>query len=364
MRAMRQRELLQPLQLVPPGDGCPAICVIVPARDESANIAGCVRSLLEQRYPASRLRIIVVDDNSSDDTAAIVASMAARDPRLELARAAPLRVGWQGKVQACCTGVAAAPDADWLCFIDADMRSHPLLLASAVAAAHRGRLDLLSLSPRHDLRSFAERLIIPCGHYLLGFLQDLGRIQNADSKEVVATGQFMLLRRRAYASVGGHAAVASSIREDVELASLLKSSGYRVMLQDGSRLLSTRMYTGWRTLWPGLAKNLSDMLGGPARTLMIAAASIVLAWAAPLLPAYEMARCVNGSGTACVASVPAIAGSAAALAFHIAGAVHFGIPLGYGFIFPVGYTAGAAIALDSLRRKLTHRVSWKGRVYP
>src|SRR6185437_10426187 len=149
---------------------------------------------------------------------------------------------------------AAPEDVEWLCFLDADMRAVPQAITSAVEAASSRKLDLLTLAPRHELKSFAERLMLPCGLYLLGFYQDLEKVQAPDSDAVVATGQFMLLRRAAYRAVGGHAPVRDAICEDVELALLMKRRGHRVLLMDGSLLLITRMYTGWSTLWPGFAK--------------------------------------------------------------------------------------------------------------
>jgi chlorobactene glucosyltransferase len=148
------------------------------------------------------------------------------------------------------------------------------------------------------------------------------------------------------------------------LARLLKRSGGHAVLQDGCQLLSTRMYRGWSTLWIGIAKNLSEMLGGPLRTIAIAAIAVALAWAAWLIPLVDGSNCAAGSWASCVALIPTSLGSAAALGFHIAGAAYFGIPPWYGLLFPLGYSAGALIAIDSVRRRLSGRISWKGRTYP
>lgn len=365
-RAFRQRGALailkSPATLA--GASLPHLTVIVPARDEAENIGRCLASLAAQDYPRERLRIVVADDESRDATPAIVAEFIDRDPRIALVRCPPLAPGWTGKVNACCAGVsAAAGGSEWLCFLDADMRAEPALLRSAVTAARERHLDLLSLAPRQELKSFPERLILPCGLYFLSFSQDLAKIQAPESKDVVATGQFMLVRRGAYDAVGGLAAVAHSIVEDLQFARLLKRSGRRVLMMDGTRLLSTRMYTGWQTLWPGFAKNLIDLVGGARALIVTAAIALAMAWGAALLPIVDAAACVNGSHDACLAAVPAALGAAAAFALHIGGALHFRIPLYYGLIFPLGYTAGALIAFDSLRWRLSGRVAWKGRVY-
>jgi chlorobactene glucosyltransferase len=365
-RAVRQRNVLSgvPVSTREPGVTAPRVAVIVPARNEAANIGPCVESLSAQQYPPDRLGLIVVDDDSHDETPAIVAALARQDPRIVLCRTSSLPPGWKGKVHACCAGVAAAPrDAQWLCFLDADMRAAPQAIASALQAASDRKLDLLTLAPRHELKSFAERLMLPCGLYLLGFYQDLERIQAAESDQVVATGQFMLLRRTAYDAVGGHASVCDAICEDVELALLMKRRGYRVLLMDGNALLTTRMYTGWSTLWPGFAKNLIQLLGGPVRTVLAAPVVVALAWAAVALPLQDLAAVLHGVSGAPLALALAALGSAAVVGLHVGGAVHFRIPWWYGLLFPLGYTAGAVMALDSVRWRITRRVHWKGRVY-
>jgi chlorobactene glucosyltransferase len=174
----------------------------------------------------------------------------------------------------------------------------------------------------------------------------------------------MLVRRACYETFSGHAAVRGAICEDLMLARLLKRSGSHAILQDGRRLLSTRMYRCWSTLWIGIAKNLSEMLGGPLRTIAIAVAAVALAWAAWLIPLSDALHCAQGSSGSCVDLIPAALGSAAAFSLHIAGASYFGVPLWYGVLFPLGYSAGALIAIDSMRRRLSGRVTWKGRTYP
>jgi chlorobactene glucosyltransferase len=362
--ALRQRYALARLSAAAPGspaDG-PRVAIIVPARDESANIGACLAALLAQDYP--RLAIVVVDDESTDDTAAIVRRLGTQDRRIVLMQSPPLPPGWTGKVNACAAGARAVADAaEWLCFVDADIRAQPALIASAIGAASREAIDLLTLAPRQELQSFAERLVLPCGFYLLSFSQNLARMQAADSDDAAATGQFMLIRRAAYEDVGGHAAVSRSIVEDIDLARLMKRRGHRVLMQDATALMSVRTYTGWATLWPGLARTLVDLLGGLTATLVTTAAGVTLAWAIVLIPAFDLAGCAAGTQNACLAAVPALVGAAAAFGLHLAGAAYFRIPLIYGLLFPLGYTAGAVIALDGLRRRTSGRVRWKGRIY-
>jgi chlorobactene glucosyltransferase len=366
LRALRQRAALR--SLIPdetsPGADAAAVEVIVPARNEAANIRECLEGLVVQTYPPGKLRIIVVDDDSDDGTDEIIAAFAQRHPLVMCLRSGPLQPGWTGKTQACWRGAAAAsPDAEWLAFIDADMRAEPALIASAVAEAERG-VGLLSLAPKHRLVTFAERLMIPCGLYLLGFRQNLANIRSLGGGEANVAGQFMLIRRSAYQQAGGHAAVAGAICEDLELARRMKRSGFSIALMDGSRLLSTRMYSGWATLWPGFAKNVLEMFGGVRSTLTTAAVAVAMSWSFVILPVIVYVMGGGGPLEGSIALALAVAASAAAVGFHVAGAAHFGVPLWYGLLFPLGYTLGGVIALDGIRRRLTGRVPWKGRVYP
>jgi chlorobactene glucosyltransferase len=367
-RAARQRGLLPRLVSgsPPSREVAPSVAVIVPARDEAANIEACLQTLLAQDYPQERCALVVVDDQSADSTPQIVAALAHGRPRLRLVRSTRLPHGWTGKSHACWTGfLSVAAGSEWLCFVDADMRAEPGLLASALRTARDRRLDLLSVAPRQVLGSFAERLIIPSGLFILAFVQNLRALQSCAGRDVAATGQFMLVRVAAYAAIGGHAAVHAAISEDLELARRCKRAGHKVLLMDGARALSTRMYGGWRDLWEGFAKNVVDMLGGPRATAATALASVVAAWATLLVPAFAIYACLDHPGTAALlALAAAVVASAAIGALHVAGAIHFRIPFWYGLIFPLGYTAGALLAIDSIRRRHQGRVAWKGRIYP
>jgi chlorobactene glucosyltransferase len=363
-RAFNQRDLLRPL---PPAAPCsaPMVTVIVPARNEEINVGHCLRGLLEQNYPAARVKLLLVDDHSTDDTTSIALALARSNRQLSVLRSPALPARWLGKSHACWIGAkAAADDTQWLCFLDADVRPEPELLARAVATAESQRLDLLSLTPRQEFGSFAERLVMPCGFYLLAFCQDLQALQSDDGTETTATGQFMLIRRSVYEAVGGHAAVHDVICEDLALARLIKQHQGRVALCNGNQVISVRMYSGWLTLWEGVTKNLVDMLGGSVQTVVTVAIGSVLAWAVWLLPGVDALSYAADPSRGWLALAPALTASLAAIGFHVAGTRYFRIPLWYGLLFTIGYTAGALMAIDSLRRRLRGSVSWKGRTCP
>jgi chlorobactene glucosyltransferase len=359
-RALRQRRFFQ--EAVPHGGAVtPKVTVIVPARNEAANIDRCLGSLLAQRYPPERLSIVAVDDASTDGTAALIANWTAGG-RVRLLRAPPLPAGWTGKTHACWIGAEAALNSEWLCFPDADIEAGPDLMRTATALAVEQGIGFLSLTPRQRLVSFAERLVMPCGFYLLAFIQNLAAVNAPGSRCVAATGQFLLMPAAAYREIGGHAAVRADICEDVALAKLAKRRGLKTALYGGTRRFSTRMYKGWGTLWVGVTKNLCDMLGGPFRTAAAAAIALVLAWAAPVLPAVDAFAC-GRSASGCVALALAAPASLSAFGLHLAGAAFFEIPIWYGLLFPLGYSVGAVLAADSVRRKLTGRIRWKDRTY-
>ena len=366
-RALRQSKALRNLR--PDAEAgsaaLPPVAVLVPARDEADNIADCLGGILRQEGRFARFRVVAVDDHSTDATPRIIERLAAADARLRKVSAGPLPSDWLGKPHACWAGYSAGgTSSDWLCFIDADVRVEPELLATAVSAAEREGLDLLSLAPRQMLGSFAERLIMPIGFYLLGFRQNLKKLQDPASDEATAAGLFILVRRSAYQAVGGHAAVRASVCEDVALACRVKAAGGKVAMWGGDELLSTRMYHGWASLWEGVGKNLVDMLGGPASTLATVVVANLIVWGSLALPVADLLEYLRapGPGTL-IALALVLAAFGAVLGFHVAGARHFRVPAWYGLLYPIAYAIGSVLALDSVRRRLAGEVSWKGRTY-
>jgi chlorobactene glucosyltransferase len=349
----RHYEMLGPCETWSRG-GEKEVTVIVPARNEAGNIGRCVRRLLAQDYP--RLDIFVVNDNSNDHTATIVADFTCFDRRLHLLESAALPPGWAGKPHACSQG-AAATGADWLCFMDADTMAEPGLISAAVKVAEERGLDMLSLEPFQELGGFWERLIIPAGFFLLAFQHDLRRVNNPACADAAANGQFILIRRGVYEAVGGHAAVRDEICEDTALARLVKGSGHRLAVLGAAELVGTRMYTNLDSLWEGLSKNAVEMLGGTCGTMVAALAAFALGWVTVLLPIWAWHQ------HAPVAASLISLGAVALAATHVSGAVYFGIPFFYGLLFPIGYTMGGLIALNSIWLRWNKRVAWKGRVY-
>ncbi|HTW52517.1 MAG TPA: glycosyltransferase family 2 protein [Stellaceae bacterium] len=339
-----------------------SVTVVVPARDEIANIDICLNGLLRQRGLAENYEVVVVDDGSTDGTAACVKRLAAGDKRLRLVSAGPLPQGWLGKPYACWRG-AAASRARWLCFVDADLRATPHLVATAIAASKAQGIDLLSVSPFQELGGFWERLIVPSGMLLIGCAMDLRRVDDPAASDVTANGQFLLFRGDAYRALGGHRAVRGEICEDKALARLCKRRGLRFRLLGGEHLARARLYRDLSSLWQGLAKNAVEILGSGAASVAAASAAALIAWAALLLPLGAALRAADPSGSSLAALALCLCGSLALFAMQLGAVRHSRAPAAYALLFPAAYGAIAALAWTSLALRWAGRVTWKGRTY-
>jgi len=366
LRLLRQFRIHRATSLGRPAGAAvspPAVAIIVPARNEIANIETCLAGLTAQRDLTANSSIIVVDDGSQDGTAEAVARIAHGDPRIALIEAGNLPAGWMGKPHACWRG-ALRTKTEWLCFIDADVRAAPDLVGNALAAALRQRIDMLSLNPRQELGSFWERLIIPAGLVLIGCVQDLRPVNDPASPEIAVNGQFLLIRRGAYFAVGGHAAVRSEIAEDKALATRVKRAGWRYCLLGAEHLARTRMYRGFSALWEGLAKNATEILGDGPNTVAAATAAMAIGWGAILIPVLTALSAVDEPSAAAVAgAVLAVLASAALAGIQIGTAGYFRIPPVFGLLFAGAYTAVAALAWRSFALRRAGHVTWKGRTY-
>jgi chlorobactene glucosyltransferase len=341
----------------------PDIAIIVPARNEIANIASCLRGLAGQRGLSGGSSIIVVDDGSQDGTGQAAAQAARGDPRIKLIEAGDLPPGWMGKPHACWQGALRAR-AEWLCFVDADVRAMPELVRAALSAAAQQHIDMLSLNPLQQLGSFWERLIIPAGLVAIACTIDLRPIDDPASPEVSANGQFILIRRAVYFAVGGHAAVRGEVCEDKALAGRVKHGGWRFRMLGAEHLARTRMYTGLAALWEGLGKNAIEIIGDGPTTVAAATAAMVIGWAAILVPALTTIAVTQEPTPAGFIGVAlALLGSAAVVGIQTGTARHFRVPLVFALMFPVAYTAAAALAWHSVALRRAGHITWKGRTY-
>jgi chlorobactene glucosyltransferase len=342
----------------------PTVTVVVPARDEAENIGRCVAALLDQTYPVDRMRVVVVDDGSTDGTPDIVRRFAAADPRVQLVAAGPLPAGWTGKPHACLRGSQAA-DSEWLCFVDADTAAYPELLRRAVGLAQHRTIDMLSLVPLQQLHTFWERLVLPVQFLLLALFMDIHRVNDPHSRTAVANGQCILIRRAVYESIGGHAAVCGDVTEDLALARAVKHAGHRLFLISGTGLIRTRMYKRFGEIWRGFSKNTVDLIGGVPNALFGALVMLITGWA-PVVLLAGLSREIladSAGGPAGLALALTLLGTGGLLGVHLLMERYNRVPLRYALLFPIGHTMAAALTLNSVRRHLAGRKEWKGRVY-
>jgi chlorobactene glucosyltransferase len=344
---------------VPPLSGEP-LSIVIPARNEAATIETAVRSILASSYQS--LELIVVDDRSTDDTANIVARLAAGDRRLRLLRGEKLPNGWFGKPWACHQGYLAA-SADLLLFTDADTRHEPELLGRAVGALRQERADLVTISPYQRCDTFWERLIMPQIWLLLGLRYHPQRVNRATrERDVIANGQFILVGREAYRATGGHEAVRHEVAEDLALAQAFLRAGRKIHFAFAERLMETRMYHSLAHMVEGWSKNV--YLGGrrsfPHEPALRALVPVMLVAALFFWLAPPVALALSGGEGVLVPA--ALIATCLSLVFW--GLISYGmrIPTGYALGYPLGALMTLYIVARSTWRG-ARRVEWRGRVY-
>ncbi|RQX18365.1 glycosyl transferase [Micromonospora ureilytica] len=260
------------------------VAVLLPLRDEATRVTPCLRALLAQRGVPG-LRVVVLDDGSTDGTADVVRAVAGGDPRVTLLTGVAPPPGWLGKPHACWQlATRADPDATALVFVDADVVLAPHAVAAAVTELRAARVTLLSPYPRIVVATAADRLVQPLLQWLwLTFLPLHAMERSPRPSLAAAGGQFLVVDRAGYTAAGGHAAVADKILEDVELARAVKRAGGRIALADGSRLATCRMYDDWPQLRDGYSKSLWASFGHPGAAAAVVAALLLLYTAPPLI---------------------------------------------------------------------------------
>ena len=250
--------------------GCPRrpdTSVLVPARDEGRRLPAVLPGLLAQDVT----EIAVLDDQSSDGTASVVRDAADADPRVRLVHGTATPPGWTGKTWAC-QQLAQAARGDVLLFCDADVLLAPGAVDACWAQMCAQHAEVFSVFPRQRTVTSGERLLVPLiDDVLLAFLPHY-LLRLPVPSAATANGQLLMFRRSAYERLGGHAAVAASLIEDIALARRARRTGLRLGLALGGDLVSARMYTGYLESVRGFGKNLRAAHGGHDGALAVTAA--------------------------------------------------------------------------------------------
>ncbi|WP_328418904.1 glycosyltransferase [Micromonospora sp. NBC_00389] len=333
------------------------VAVLLPLRDEAARVTGCLRALLAQRGVPG-LRVVVLDDGSTDGTAEVVRAVAGDDPRVTLLTGVAPPPGWLGKPHACWQlATRADPAATALVFVDADVVLAPHAVAAAVTELRAARATLLSPYPRIVVTTAADRLVQPLLQWLwLTFLPLRAMERSPRPSLAAAGGQFLVVDRAGYTAAGGHAAVADKILEDIELARAVKRAGGRIALADGSRLATCRMYDDWPQLRDGYSKSLWASFGHPGAAAAVVALLLLLYTAPPL---------VALAGVAAGAPVVAAVGLAGYL-LGAAGRVLTARATGGrwwpdALAHPVSVVVLGWLTLRSYHLRKRRRLTWRGR---
>jgi cellulose synthase/poly-beta-1,6-N-acetylglucosamine synthase-like glycosyltransferase len=335
------------------------VSAIIPARNEEDSIARAVESVAAQVEIAE---VIVVDDQSTDRTAAILAELAARIPKLKILHTRALPPGWVGKNYAV-TLAADVAQGDWLLFTDADTCHMPGSTRRALADAVDHNAVLVSYSPEQELGSFWERVLIPFVYCRLSENFSFARVNDPKLPDAAANGQFLMILRDVYQKVGGHAAIAGEVLEDVALARRVKQAGYKIYFTAPIGTIRTRMYRSFPALWEGWTKNLYPLMGNTTKQVFCEFAKVFPAVEIIVLCSFR--ALLRGAYQPSVPLLAALLLLAMALrCARFAEQLYRNLyPLSYIKYYVPGMCLYSAALIASWWKNTRGSVQWKGRTY-
>ena len=351
---------------VPPPQDPPLISICIPARNEERNIRACVESVLKQNFPT--FEVIVLDDRSTDATPGILRELSDQNKKLKVIHGSDLPAGWAGKPHALYQASAVAR-GEWLCFIDADTFLSSETLSSCYAKAVETKADMFTIMTFQVLETFWEKTVMPLVMTALSVGFSPRKVNDPKTKDAIANGQFILIKRLVYDAIGGHESVKGSIVEDKAISERVKWNGHRLIVADGREAAKTRMYTSLPEMWEGWTKNiylgLSDQpglmaLGVFGAFLAVVAALFLPLW--PLLAAYWFTR--GGGWQAAAIFIEALVLWAYLINVRAKASAKMKISSWYALTTPLGAGVFAAMMFTSAWKVLSRKgVTWKGRTY-
>ena len=334
---------------VPPrAAGRPSLSVLIPARNEAANIGAAAAAVLASQDV--HLELVVLDDGSTDATPDILASI--RDPRLRVASGGMLPAGWSGKQHAC-AALARLASHDLMVFVDADVRLAPDALSRMAGYMAGHEVGLASGFPRQITRTWSEVLLLPLIHFLLLGYLPLAQAERSPAPGFGAgCGQLFVARRGAYEAAGGHAAIRASLHDGLTLPRAFRYAGSMTGLFDASGFAVCRMYSNSAQVWEGLTKNATEGMAKPGAlpvwTVILAGGAVLPVVLLAAAPSWQAAlACLLGFSTRLIL------------------ARRFQQPIVSALLHPLGVAALLALQWAALLRAASGRpATWRGRAYP
>lgn len=322
------------------------VSVLIPARNEQANIRSLLNDLLQQDY--KNVEIIVLDDQSTDETAQIVREFKESDNRVSLIVSEGLPEGWFGKNYAChCLSQKAA--GDFFLFLDADVRISKNTIRKAVHQADIQKLGLLSVFPKQSMLTVAEELTVPIMNYILLTLLPLILVNKSSFVSLsAANGQFMLFRNDIYRRILPHREMKEKRAEDIEISKLFKENSIKIACLAARPDISCRMYTGFSEAINGFSKNVVMFFGG---SFMLA----ILFWSITTLGFIPVLF------TRGITGLSFYLASVAAIRIFVSITSSQSVLNNIIFHFPQQFLLGLII-LRAARSKLRRQYKWKGRI--
>lgn len=344
--------------------------VIVPARNEARVLPSTLPALLRQDYPGC-VRIVVVDDSSTDGTADVALGLGARsDARdVNVVTASPLPHGWAGKVWAMHTGAASelARECEYILLTDADIAHPPNLLRRLVGMAEHRDLDLASVMAHLRATTPFERLLVPAFVYFFGLLYPFRWSNDPNRGTAAAAGGCVLVRRPMLERIGGLESIRNRIIDDCALAARIKQAGGRTWLGLGRDVRSERGYAGLSGVWHVVARTAYTQLAYSPLRLLGTVVALLLAFAAPpAAVAAGGASLVIGidTGSAAAALATGILGWALMTYSYLPMTRWYGGSALRAVTLPLSAAIYVAMTLDSARRHYGGiGGGWKGRTY-
>ncbi|TKD71471.1 glycosyltransferase [Pseudalkalibacillus hwajinpoensis] len=241
------------------GDKDGLVSILIPLRNEEANVVNLIKSLEELTYP--NLEIILLDDHSTDNTLELLQGTTVGDDRFTIIKGKELPECWTGKVYAC-HQLSLQANGAYLLFIDADLRLAPGAVQSSLALMKRRKAALLTGFPSFPVKLWLEKLLVPLQHFVVHFHLPLGPSNWTTLPSFTAAhGAFIMVNNQAYQTIGGHKGIYNTLLDDVDLTRIFKKHGYRAILANVTNYAKCYMYHSNREVWNGFTKNLFPGLG-------------------------------------------------------------------------------------------------------